>query len=104
MKIPKKINILGTEYKVTTSKKLKNDDGEESDTHIGWTLEPKREIQIAVRNDLSKSLIEQTFYHECVHAMLFESGLSKCFTEDVTNEVFAQTTGNLIQQIIQQVK
>ena len=102
MKIPKKISVLGVPYKVQLKDKLENDAGDLSDTHLGWTIEGQHIIQLATTDLFCDDIKEQTLFHELVHAIMYESGLTRAISED-DNEVFAQVFGNAFHQIFKQM-
>lgn len=103
MQIPKKIKILGVEYKINRKEIIQDFDGNDNERFIGVTDEAMRTINLANRKSLSKSLKEQTFFHEVVHATLFETGLSHLINDE-HNEVFAQSIGNAMWQVFKQLR
>lgn len=102
MKIPKKISVLGVPYKVQLKDKLENEDGELSNTHLGWTLEGQHIIQLATTDLFCDDIKEQTLFHELTHAIMYESGLTRTIN-DSDNEIFAQCFGNAFHQIFKQM-
>ena len=100
MKIPKKINVLGVPYKITLSNtvELEGQDG----IYMGTTNEARRLIKLATTEDFDDGAKEQTLFHELVHVILSESGLSRTLTE-AENEVYAQIFGNAMHQIFKQM-
>lgn len=74
--IPKKINVLGTTYKVTMCKKLKANNEDVYGLFCN-KLAPNFGIYIATEFEektLSKTTNCATFIHELTHAILFETG------------------------------
>ena len=100
MKIPKKINVLGVQYKITLSD-IVEIDGQDG-IYMGATNEAKRWIKLATNPDFDNNAKEQTLFHELTHVILAESGLSRTLT-DAENEVYAQIFGNAMHQIFKQV-
>ena len=88
----KKVNILGTTYKIETHK-ISEDNYLERNNWAGYCNEEIKEIIIAdmseekyfpCMNDAEKeSYRRKTLRHECIHAYLNESGLSA--SADVPN-------------------
>jgi len=70
MKIPKKINVKGQNYKIKFVKNLKNEEGEECD---GLCDRKKRLIEID--SALKGGDLKSTFIHECLHAVVIECSL-----------------------------
>ena len=52
-------------------------------------------MQIAICNGISTSALEQTFWHEATHAMLYVMG-----HDLYTNEEFVDTLSGLVHQIV----
>ena len=100
MKIPKKIKVLGVPYKIILEDVVSIDDTDS--IYMGATNEARRLIKLATTTDFDEGAKEQTLFHELVHVILNESGLSRTLT-DSENEVYAQCFGNAFHQIFKQM-
>ena len=74
-----KINILGTEWIISTAKK-KDDNEFNSGLADGWTDNTRKLILLMDEQDYSQNIDRrkyrnQILRHELIHAFLFESGL-----------------------------
>lgn len=71
IKIPKKIMIRGKKWKVSTRKKVKDDDG----TPCSGLTDPSKSM-IYIRSELTDRQKVWTFFHEFTHAVLYEAGVT----------------------------
>ena len=95
MKIPNRIQIAGTKFKVRYNDALlvkENLSGRINHTESTITLARNTRYGYAV------NLIEQTFIHELVHGIL--TTMSSGLTE---NEQFVASFSNLMPQVIKQI-
>ena len=100
MKIPKKIKVLGVEYKIEQVDSLKHiEEGYEA---TGQTVEAQRKIRLSTCDLFCESQKEQTLFHELAHVVLMETGLARTLS-DCDNEVYAQCFGNAFHQIFKQM-
>lgn len=105
MKLPKKINILGVEYKVIKPRHIHEDITKRrpEDEIIGLSNPSQRSISVSTNPKVCDDLKEQTFFHECTHAILYDSGLDELISPE-NEETFAQIFGNAMHQIYKQLK
>lgn len=101
MKIPKKIKVLGVEYKIILQDEVKLDDSDS--IYMGATNEARRLIKLATSNNFDEGAKEQTLFHELVHVVLNETGLARTLSEE-SGEIYAQCFGNAMHQIFKQLK
>ena len=88
MKIPKRFMLLGTVYEVSCVP-VKDWEGEADE--IGLFLSQQRQIAIRAGD---QQIMEHTFYHELVHAILTHMGEDKL----TRNERFVDMFGGLLHQ------
>lgn len=72
-KLPSKVTILGTEYRVKTSMSIKHEGA------YGETIPDKKLIKISKFDDVESS--KSTLLHEMLHAALHQSGQSFLFND-----------------------
>ncbi|MBZ6000949.1 ImmA/IrrE family metallo-endopeptidase [Leuconostoc gelidum] len=89
--IPKSIKVGNIDYKIEIIHLDKNDDGDEI---LGYCQYMDNVIQI--NKDASPERQEQTFYHELVHAIFFESSNN----EFQGNERLVDSVGLMLHQIV----
>ena len=66
---PKKLRILNTIWKIKLHKK--------DNKKLGWTDNTERTINIVLEEKSSIERINETFYHELTHAVLYSFGASE---------------------------
>lgn len=91
MKLPKKINVLGTDYKIhqTSDVSLFHPD------RATGGLSDVEGKNIFIDPGLSRKDFWMTFLHELKHAHQYESGLFQAMSEDIM-EVDAETTARML--------
>ena len=102
MKIPKKISVLGVPYKIVQKDRLEGENGELSNCHMGWSDEASHKIELATSDIFCDEIKEQTFFHELVHAIMYESGIARK-VDNGDHEIYAQCFGNAFHQIFKQM-
>lgn len=91
MKIPNKIKIGHITYNIII-KPIE-------DSTIGYHETKKNIRNIVLDSSLKGKLLENVFYHELVHAILWEIG-----SEETENELFVQSFANILQQVNEKIK
>ena len=80
----KKVNILGTEYTITTASKTEDTFLEKCDGYCDKTS--KRIVVLTKTDDCELDIFEdyqkKVIRHEIIHAFLFESGLQENFKHE----------------------
>ena len=71
MKVPRKFNVLGKEYKIKKIKNLTDDDGS-----LLYGRCHRLEPLIEYDSGQTKEELQNTLIHELIHAVCHESGLS----------------------------
>lgn len=84
MRIPRKINVMGTEYIFKKEKNMLNDNGQYG--YCDW-----KEKIIGYDSDLKGTDLIHTILHEIDHAIRYESGLYQVLSNEVL-EIIAETT------------
>jgi hypothetical protein len=95
VKIPNKVNIGGTTYKVKKVRGLKANNQEV------WGYCDYKNHVIAVEVDISEDVQEQAFLHECVHAINDVWGIDK---EDTVDESKVDRMAHGLHALINQNK
>lgn len=89
MKIPKKVNVFGTIYKI----KFIDSGG----MFAGLCDSNKRIIFLDINQ--SKEQMISTYIHECVHAMQFSLAFNQAISREMM-ELMAENTATLIMQMM----
>lgn len=89
MNLPQSVKILGAEYLIVYNTL----EGSDVD---GYT-EPSQRL-ITIDSSLSEAVLMETLYHELVHAILAQSGLSEILTER-QEEALATALGAGLSQL-----
>ncbi len=97
LKIPKSFQLLGHTYKVKVVSKV--DKGDDS-----WgQLDPHKKV-LKLRNfyldEADKEVFIETFFHELIHAILFELEYNK----ESNNEEFVERVGRGLHQALKTAK
>lgn len=91
MKIPKSVNIIGFDWAI----KLDRDVAYEGNIH-GSTHPMSQKIYLDPDNTLQKQ--EQTFLHEVMHAIWWQTGLNKRHTDHkIEEEIISALSSGLYQ-------
>lgn len=90
MKIPKRIKIGQVTYKILS---------EDIEGNIqGYHDATKNNREIVLDNKLKGEVLKNVFYHELVHAILWEMG-----SELTEEELFVQSLANMLQQVNEKI-
>jgi len=89
MKIPSKIDIKGSSYRIFLIKKE-----EMPDNAAGLCNTQKKAI--ALSNDLKGKQLEQIFLHELIHAVTEEVGLTQASISDDAFEIISEAISTFI--------
>jgi hypothetical protein len=91
IQIPKKIKIGHITYNII----IKSIE----ESAMGYHETRKNIRNIVLDSSLKGKLLENVFYHELVHAILYEIG-----SEETDNELFVQSFANILQQVNKKIK
>lgn len=91
MKLPKKISVLGQEYKIKQVKGLMEKENIEGSCS-------SHEYLISVDASLKGLVLRRVLYHEIGHAYCYESGLHEIMSHQAL-EMFCQTFSGLIESL-----
>ena len=94
MKKVKSVKILGQTYKVQWTKKVLQD---QSGRHLLGYCDPVKRL-IVVYESGDKRDMEICYYHECVHGILFQSGLAQVISLDL-QELICENLANFIYEL-----
>lgn len=93
--IPKSFQLMGHTYKIRIVKKVDKEDS------FGEVIYAKKAIRLkAPSKDTSIELVEETFFHELVHAILDETEYNK-LSDD---EEFVERVGRALHQAFKSFK
>lgn len=93
--IPKSFQLMGHTYKVRIVKKVDKDDS------FGEVIYAKKAIRLkAPSKDTSVELVEESFFHELVHALLDETEYNKLSND----ETFVERLGRALHQAFKTFK
>jgi hypothetical protein len=88
MRIPKKLNVFGVEYKIVIV---------DTDMFAGLCEPSKRLISISKHQ--SKEQMIHTYIHEAIHAMQFSLSMHQAVSREFM-EIMADSTATLILQML----
>ena len=78
------IPIMGQKYKILYYNTVKTDDAANV---FGDTDKDKKRIRVDLSNCKTAALVKCTLLHECIHAVLAQSGLDNLLTDEVEEAI-----------------
>lgn len=95
IKIPKSFDLMGHTYKVRQVKKVDKEDS------CGEYISEKKVLRLKkVQKDYPQSMLEETYFHELLHAVLEECEYTKLSAD----EKFVERVGRALHQVIKTAK
>lgn len=91
MRLPKKISVLGHDYKIARVRGLMEKEGIEGSCS-------SHEFLISVDASLKGLVLRRVLYHEIGHAYCYESGLHEIMSHQAL-EMFCQTFSGLLESL-----